>query len=761
MDDSYEGFVLDPSQCSTLNMDEKREIVYGISKLHGASEMLQSWSRRELLEILCAEMGRERKYTGVTKGRMIEHLLKIVSEKKSTKRTECSEHDSQPSQTTNQNPTKRQRKTDNPSRLPIVTNTFSVDNGNSQANVKFCPNSACRAMLHQEDAFCKRCSCCICYQYDDNKDPSLWLVCNSEPPYHDDSCSLSCHLECAFKHERVGIATMDGEHEKLDGEFYCVFCGKLNDLLGCWRKQLMAAKDTRRVDTLCYRLSLSQKLLHGTKKYQKLHEIVCTAAEKLEAEVGPLAGLPIKMARGIVNRLSSGPEVQKMCAAAVELLDSGLLHCSLSPVLAHKLPECRFKSSRVIRFENVSSTSLIVVFGAEDASSEELLRFNLWHRKADSIDYPAEPTCTLVKAKTRFSVLDLSPATEYMFKLVSFFNNKELGTSEIRVLTTNGEGSTTHGPVEERGQSPTTNSSILSNPSSEGDESNNVTLYRDQIENPTGNYIDFSMKTEMNNSGKLSEIANKDTDDSQNTSTGTEKETTAGDSASVLDEGASGENVSVRNAEMVDSQRDSRISSSANEVSDVLIPESQQLEVELVDKIITDNGSSSLVTKSLEVVPFEGRGSDAVLPITPLKLEIVKEGPGRNSRPKPTNEGIENRAGVPEETQAGSSSKKSGSRWEQECPRDGSSEGDLEYCVKVIRKLECDGHIEKNFRVKFLTWYSLRAAPRERKVVKVFLDTFVDDPACLAGQLIDTFSEGISSKRPPMAPTGFCTRLWH
>ncbi|KAI3956341.1 hypothetical protein MKW92_007807 [Papaver armeniacum] len=428
------------------------------------------------------------------------------------------------------------------------------------------------------------------------------------------------------------------------------------------------------------------------------------------------------MARGIVNRLSSGPEVQKMCAAAVELLDSGFLHCSLSPALAHKLPECRFKSSRVIRFENVSSTSLIVVFSAEDASSEELLRFSLWHRKADSINYPAEPTCTLVKPKTRFS----------------------LGTSEIRVLTTNGEG-TTKGPVEER----------------EGDESNNVTLYRDQIENPTGNYIDFSMKTEMNNSGKLSEIANKDTDNSQNTSTGTEKETTAGDSASVLDEGASGENVSVRNAEMVDSHRDSRISSSANEVSDVLIPESQQLEVELVDKIITDNGSSSPITKSLEVVPFEGRGSDAVLPITPLKLEIVKEGPGRNSRPKPTNEGLENRAGVPEETQAGSSSKKSGSRWEQECPRDGSSEGDLEYCVKVIRKLECDGHIEKNFRAKFLTWYSLRAAPRERKVVKVFLDTFVDDPACLAGQLIDTFSEGISSKRPPMAPTGFCTRLWH
>ncbi|MCL7050398.1 hypothetical protein MKW94_014413 [Papaver nudicaule] len=523
----------------------------------------------------------------------------------------------------------------------------------------------------------------------------------------------------------------------------------------------MAAKDTRRVDTLCYRISLSQKLLHGTQKYQKLHEIVCTAAEKLEAEVGPLAGLPIKMARGIVNRLSSGPEVQKMCASAVELLDSGLVHCSLSPALAHKLQECSFKSSRVIRFENVLSTSLIVVFSAQDASSEELLRFNLWHRKADSIDYPVEPTCTLVKPKTRFSVLDLSPATKYMFKLVSFFNNKELGTSEISVVTTNGERSITKSSVEERSQSPTTNSSILSNPSSDGDESNNVTLYRDQIENPTANYFDFGRKPDMNNSGKLSEVANKDTDDSQNTSTGTEKETTAGDSAYVLDEGASGEIISVPDTEMVESQRDPRISTTAYEVSDVLIiPEHQQLEVELADKIITDNGSSSPITKSLEVIPIEGRGSDAV-PITPLKLEIVKEGPGRSSRPKPVNDELENRAGVPEETQAGSSSKKSGSRWDQECPRDGSSEGDLEYCVKVMRKLEYEGHIEKNFRVKFLSWYSLRATPRERKVVKVFLDTFVDDPACLAGQLVDTFSEGISNKRPPMAPTGFCMRLWH
>lgn len=83
----------------------------------------------------------------------------------------------------------------------------------------------------------------------------------------------------------------------------------------------MTAKDTRRVDILCYRVSLSQKLLKWTEKYQKVSEIVDEAVRKLEADVGPLTGLPVRMGRGIVNRLSSGPEVQKLCGLAVESLD--------------------------------------------------------------------------------------------------------------------------------------------------------------------------------------------------------------------------------------------------------------------------------------------------------------------------------------------------------------------------------------------------------------------------------------------------------
>lgn len=100
---------------------------------------------------------------------------------------------------------------------------------------------------------------------------------------------------------------------------------------------MFIAKETRRVDILCYRISLSQKLLKGTTKYEKLYEIVDEAVKLLEAEVGPLTGLPVKMGRGIVNRLSSGPDVQKFCSSAVDLLDSMFssttLHSVSDPVI--------------------------------------------------------------------------------------------------------------------------------------------------------------------------------------------------------------------------------------------------------------------------------------------------------------------------------------------------------------------------------------------------------------------------------------------
>ncbi|KAF8389363.1 hypothetical protein HHK36_026057 [Tetracentron sinense] len=517
-----------------------------------------------------------------------------------------------------------------------------------------------------------------------------------------------------------------------------------NLFCSCWRKQLMIAKDTRRVDILCYRVSLSQKLLSGTKKYLKLYEIMDTAAKKLEAEVGPVAGLPVKMARSIVNRLSSGPEVQKMCAFAVESLES-MLSCSiLHPPPNDKIQESSFISSNLIRFEDVCPTSLTVVLDSEDASLEELVGYTLWHCKADVMDYPAEPTCTLFKPNARFLVSDLTPGTEYLFKVVSFCGRSELGMREIKFTTIGARKNALKSLVIERSIR-ATNCSSLSNRSSEGDESNN----------PTGKCSSYWKRTDKTDLGRLCDDI-KDISDARNTSTGSGQEGSPGDSLSVLDDEHVMGEAMIKSTIQTESQKDSTNSTNGDQVFDTLKAEKKHSEEgQLVEEISTDNGSNTLVRKDMEVVPFV-HSSDPILPFTSCKLEIGKEGLGI-----PCEEELEDGSGKAEEPQVGSSTKKKRAGWDKGCLRDGSLEREYEYCVKVIRMLECEEHIEKNFRVKFLTWYSLRATPQERRIVKVFVDTLIDDPACLAGQLIDTFLEGISIKRPPAVPTGLCMKLWH
>ncbi|XVE98776.1 hypothetical protein REPUB_Repub03eG0138000 [Reevesia pubescens] len=737
MDSSFEGVALDPSKCSKLSMDEKRVLVYELSKrTNRASEMLQSWSRQEILQILCAEMGKERKYTGLTKLKIIENLLKIVAEKNSGDREGVTDPESQSSPANGQRTSKRQRKADHPSRLPIAVNDLPINNGgNDITNAIYCRNSACKATLREEDVFCKRCSCCICYKFDDNKDPSLWLICSSEPPFQGNSCGMSCHLGCALKHEKSGIGN-DRRHAGLDGSFYCVACGKVNDLLGCWRKQLLAAKDTRRVDILCYRVSLGQKLLNGTEKYQKLSEIVDDAVKKLEAEVGPLTGVPVKMARGIVNRLSSGPEVQKLCSSAVESLDKMLFDIISNSASNHSIPGSSSISPSIVRFEDVRPTSLTVIVGSEETLPGSIIGYTLWHRKVHDMDYPVNSTCTLFVPNTRFVVTGLTPATDYHFKIVSFNGTRKFGPWEVPILTSCSGDEVPSCPVMERSQSPATNCSSLSNPSSVEDETNNVTPYSDQNDDRADNYVTTYCK---------------DTDKivSTNLSKGAINCTVLGedgipaDAVSLLGE--------ERAMEMVGPMPD----------SDVLNVEKKHTsEDPITEETSTDNGSDAPVQTGTECVPFVGC-SDAGLPITPCRMEIIKDGQGRSGRSKSSNKDLENGTGKGDPQDGSTSKKRSGERQDEECVENGLSDTDFEHCVKVIRWLECKGHIEKNFRQKFLTWYSLRATPQEVRIVKVFVDIFITDPASLAEQLVDTFSDCISSKRSSVVPAGFCMKLWH
>lgn len=93
-----------------------------------------------------------------------------------------------------------------------------------------CKNSACKAVLTSDNTFCKRCSCCICHLFDDNKDPSLWLVCSSDTGDRD-CCESSCHIECALQHRKVGCIDL-GQSMQLDGNYCCAACGKVIGILG-------------------------------------------------------------------------------------------------------------------------------------------------------------------------------------------------------------------------------------------------------------------------------------------------------------------------------------------------------------------------------------------------------------------------------------------------------------------------------------------------------------------------------------------------
>ncbi|GMH17460.1 hypothetical protein Nepgr_019301 [Nepenthes gracilis] len=586
MGGKYAGFVLNPEKCSQLTLVEKRELVHEIAQYSDdAPQILSSFSRRELLEMICAEMGKQRKYTGFTKGRMIDFLLKLVS---GYSKKENADRILAISPTNSYTGAERQKKNENPSELHnMLVDINAMKVKEEQFKFLLCENLACRATLSPAYGFCRRCSCCICHHYDDNKDPSLWLTCNSDPPNANGSCGISCHLKCAIEHDRAGIMKK-ASCTKLDGRFRCIFCGKVNDLMSTWRKQLMVAKEARRVDVLCLRISLCFKILDGTEKYKDLHKHVSSAVKKLKEELGPLDLVNSKMGRGIVNRLACGAEVRKLCAYALQSFND----FSYDP---DPYPTCQKNSiSFKIHFEECSPTSVVIALEYEDHLFEELLGCQIWHQKSSLKAYPKKPTCIVLCPENKFKVTNLKPSTEYKCKVSLFSCTAILSTWEAKWVTA-------------------------------------------------------SSKRKW-----------------------------------VLD-------------------------------SDEEPPREQN--------ITTDQDCLKL--RSLDDINNMPFGSPPLMPTTPSKVD----------------------------------GKQDLRRWK---------ESEFEYCVRVIKYLEHEGYFDMEFRVKFLTWFSLKATMQERRVVSAFADAMIDDPSSLAEQLIDTFSEEICGEKSGSQhgictrfQHGICTRLWH
>ncbi|OIT39178.1 PREDICTED: VIN3-like protein 2 [Nicotiana attenuata] len=584
MESTLTGLVLDPTKFSQLSLEEKRQLVYEISQCsEDAPKILSSLTRRELLEIICAEMGEERKYSGYTKFKMIDQLLKLVSCKSSTNTGSGF---------------KRQRKQENQCQT-LVQNGEAKWEMESKTQFLLCHNLACRATLEREDVFCKRCCCCICHQYDDNKDPSLWLTCESDSPDEIKPCGLSCHLKCALEHEQSGILK-NCINQKLDGDFYCVSCGKVNGLMRTLRKQLMTAKEARRVDVLCLRISLSRKILEKTEKYKGLLKLVELAVEMLKNEVGPLAQASEKMDRRIVNRLSCGTAVQKLCGSALEAFDSMLPNQYFNPMTKEEPPmPCR------MHFEEQSPSKITIVFKYDDRMLKELIGFKLWYRKSTADEYPDDVTFIALSPATRFKLDGLDPSTQYFCKVSFFSKTTTLGVQEVTWVTPALHPSCKSGfdEVQRERENATTDSTVM-------------------------------------------------------------------------------------HAESMSS---------------------------------TDN---KLTTYDPNAIAF---------PTSPLSKMLIPLASPVSSAPATP------------------------------CQTDGSKEAqlsDYEYSVGIIRKLEHEGLIETDFRVKFLTWFSLKATTQQRKVVRVFIDTFIDDHSSMAGQLMDTFMDEICREQK-VAQHELCSRFWH
>ncbi|TVU17873.1 hypothetical protein EJB05_33933, partial [Eragrostis curvula] len=542
-----------------------------------------------------------------------------------------------------------------------VINGACPINGVKPISTWVCKNLACKAVIPSEDSFCKRCSCCICHKFDDNK----------------------IQVSGCFDLEQI---------IHLDGSFSCAACGKVSGILGYLKRQLVIGKDARRVDILCHRIYLTHKLLEGTSRFKELHEIIKDAKAKLESEVGPLDGMSAKMARGIVSRSSVGIDVQKLCSVAIQKADEWLSSPDLH--LQDSLPAaCRFK------FADVTASSLIVIL-KESSSSKLIKGYKLWYWKSGEQPSTEQPVI-IPKDERQILVFNLSPCTEYSFRVISFTDDGILGHSESKCYTGSMEISFKHATQNTAGGG----SQMQRRDRSESFKSNGFKIRNiwKTFQESCAEEGCFEGFCENMHEGSCSRSA-------------TEAEQ-AGNCGIELLSGAC---------------RKLRFNSSS-------VPD---LNAEA--PMTMDNVTKQYYHSKKRLL----RSNDSADSET---CAVARNGepPAVESRPdgklRQVNIGCEHddASAICREKQI------SGTRQLSE---------DYEHCIKVIRQLECNGHIESDFRKKFLTWYSLRSTDQERRAVTTFIKTLGEEPCGLAGQLVDSFGEIVNCKKQR---TGFCNKLWH
>ncbi|KAJ6807087.1 VIN3-like protein 1 [Iris pallida] len=680
---------------SAISTPAENGYVNDNAKGQSLQEFLKSYPNKEVLR---ASFDKERKQSCPSNSKSTEEIAKATTIK-GCKNVELKKHSSSHSISTgNQAPRKQPRKCENPVRLPSAEDIKGF-----RCTTWICKNLACKDVLSLDDTFCKRCSCCICHRFDENKDPSLWLVCTSESG-GGDWCGSSCHIECALQHQKAGVADC-GQFMKLDGNYCCPSCGKVSGILGSWKKQLAIAKDARRVDVLCYRIFLSYRLLDGTSRFKDLHEIVEDAKAKLEAEVGPVNGVSAKMARGIVSRLSVASDLHRSCSLAIEKADECLRTiCNSELKQRDSLPAaCRFQ------FEEITSTSLVIVLKESYSSASDSIKgYKLWYYKSREEPCQKEPVI-ISRTERRILISNLQPCAEYTFQIISFTEDGDLGHSESKCFTKSVEIIQKHS--EHNG-----GEGCLPSAKREG-KTPNARSSGFKVRN-LGNILELACSEEEG----CCDGFNKDE---------VEEESCDGNGAAKPDV----------------AQEDQAEPPFARSI-DLNLVSVPDLNAEVTPSTEGSPDENICCSEKNELARSDGSGDSQTCAARPDgEVPAVESRP--ESRKRPANANEENCDGDSALVDCSPLQFSNGS---------GQLDDNYEYCVKVIRWLECSGHIERNFRMKFMTWFSLRSTEQERRVVITFIRTLVEEPSSLAGQLVDAFLEIVSCKRPR---NGFCSRLWH
>lgn len=386
---------------------------------------------------------------------------------------------------------------------------------------------------------------------------------------------------------------------------------------------------------------------------------------------------------------------------------------------------CRFL------FEEVTSSSVVIILiELSNASSDDIKGYKLWYFKSRDEAPTKEPICVFPRTQRRISISNLQPCTEYTFRVVSYTETGDLGHSEAKCFTKS---------VEIILKNP--NPAVVMNGKKENTRTEGSSLGSKEFT------ADGSSGFRVRDLGKFLRFAWAQEQGCFEGFCSADIEKCCGASKIIKPE--------TQEEDHMPSGIDLNVVS-VPDLNEELTPfESSRDEdngCSLVQAVEADDDAASheMEKNGIGIARSHGSGDSQTWTNGPRGGEV----PAVDSH---TELCRKRAANLIEETVDCDSTLINGSPF-RISNESGSLDENFESCVKIIRWLECEGHINQDFRLKLLTWFSLRSTEQERRVVNTFIQTLIDDPSSLAGQLVDSFSDIISSKK---ARNGFCSKLWH